>query len=464
MNTQAAATVEQTILQRIQPTDAQQEELQASVQRLETAIQARLDAQGIRGAATIQGSIAKGTWLAGNADVDLFLLLDPTIPVEDYETIAEQTAASTLTDTRRKYAQHPYIIGTWETLQVDLVPACRVASSGERMSAVDRTPFHTDWVQKHLNLDARDQVRLLKQWMKGVGVYGAQTDIGGFSGYLAEVLIHHHGNFHAVLTWLTGGAQPRRIAPTGDDRVDDDVSPLIVVDPVDPSRNCAAAVRRDTLQTAQEAATAYLESPEIRFFFPTPAQPMKPRELQQQLDQQGAQWLALTLPAQTDRLDIVFPQFQKAQRTLQAALERAGFPVRRATVHIEEGQTVILQWILEAITLPASRIHTGPRADQVPNASRFRSKWANHPDALGPIDVDESGHLCVEVAICHRTAASWLEHHLPTTPLGKHVQAAVQSGSQIHHEPQTMPPGIAAAATELILDRRPWQRDGEDPA
>jgi tRNA nucleotidyltransferase (CCA-adding enzyme) len=39
------------------------------------------------------------------------------------------------------------------------------------------------------------EVRLLKKFMKGTGVYGAEIKIGGFSGYLCELLILKYRSF-----------------------------------------------------------------------------------------------------------------------------------------------------------------------------------------------------------------------------------------------------------------------------
>ena len=105
----------------------------------------------------------------------------------------------------------------------------------------------------YLPLGQRGEVRLAKRWLKGVAAYGAQTATGGFSGYLVEVLVAARGSFQGLVDWLAKGAQPRRIA-LGPDHVKDDVSPLVVVDPVDAARNCAAEAAvcrvRQTLEHA----------------------------------------------------------------------------------------------------------------------------------------------------------------------------------------------------------------------
>lgn len=450
--------LETAVLHRVTPSKEEEAGMQGRVARLEAACRTALEAEGMAGTPTVQGSVAKGTWLSGAADLDCFLLMDPDLPEERLKTVAEAVGPRVLDDARKKYAQHPYLIGTFEDLQVDLVPAYRVPDAGHRMSAVDRTPFHTAWVREHLDEAARGQVRLLKRWCKGVGIYGAETAVGGFSGYLLEVLMHHHGGFAEVLGWFAAGSEPRRIAPGGRDDVDDDVSPLVVVDPVDATRNCAAAVQADILARAQEAAQAYQRAPGERFFFPVPPAPTDAARLHDALATQDATWLGLTLTPRTDRLDIVLPQFQKAGRTLAQGMERAGFPVRRAQVlPFDDEAQVGLQWVLDGAPLPEATTHTGPPADATPHADTFRKKWQGHPDAVGDVTTVD-GRLQITVAVPHRTPHEWLRAHLDRLATGKHVRAALDESHRILDDPADAPADWAPRVADFVLDRRPWQR------
>ena len=38
--------------------------------------------------------------------------------------------------------------------------------------------------------------------MQGIGVYGAEIKVGGFSGYLCELLVMKYGGFHADAVML----------------------------------------------------------------------------------------------------------------------------------------------------------------------------------------------------------------------------------------------------------------------
>lgn len=449
-----AAAVAAAVLADLTPTPDQEADLAQVAAQLESRATAALAQAGLPGRAAVQGSVAKGTWLRGGADIDLFLLLDPAVPADRLDGAAG-LAAQFLADARRKYAQHPYLTGTFQGYAVDVVPAYAVAAATQKMSAVDRTPFHTAWVHDHLDADGRGAVRLAKRWLKGVGAYGAQTAVGGFSGYLVEVLLVHFGTFAAFLDWLAADAKPRRIA-LGPDAVHDDVACLVVVDPVDPARNCAAAVTADTLALACAAARAYQATPHRKFFFPAPPRPEPAAALRSALSRQGSQWTGVLLRPQGARMDIVFPQFQRAVRTLTSALAHTGFDVRGTDIAMSADENeVFIQW-LTGPPLPASRRHLGPADDSRPNAAQFRAKWQDHEDALGPVRAVQ-GRLEVEVVIRLRTPHQWLEARLAKEPLGKHVQAAAAT-AQFFDDPAAAPAAWAPRTADVVLGRMPWER------
>jgi tRNA nucleotidyltransferase (CCA-adding enzyme) len=448
--------LEREVLARITPTAEEERAMLATAADLVARVDRELRAEKVPGQASVQGSVAKGTWLRGSADLDLFLLVDPAVPQERLEKVALAVGPRVLEGCHKRYAQHPYVIGAFQGLQVDLVPAYKVAAASAKMSAVDRTPFHTAWVRQHL-AGREGEVRLAKKWMKGVGAYGAQTALGGFSGYLVEVLVARLGSFAALVDWLAADARPRRIA-LGPDQVKDEVAPLVVVDPVDPARNCAAAVSEPTLALAVDAARAYRAAPGASFFEPAPPRAEPPAALHAALAARRESWMGLLLRPRTPRLDIVFPQFQKAARSVEAALEAAGFAVRRATATATPAEdAVLLQWLASGAELPATRLHQGPLDNGAPNVDRFRQKWAASPDAEGPVRTAADGRLEVTLRVRHRTAPAWLAANLASLPLGRHVQDAMPD-ARLLDDPAKAPSEWGPVVADLVLARRPWER------
>ena len=51
-----------------------------------------------------------------------------------------------------RFAEHPYLEIFIDGYRADIVP-CYDAKPGEWQSATDRTPYHTDYIQAHLNFE-----------------------------------------------------------------------------------------------------------------------------------------------------------------------------------------------------------------------------------------------------------------------------------------------------------------------
>ena len=207
----------------------------------------------------VVGSIAKGTNLRG-ADIDLFIKFESKT---DLKKEGLDLARKILPNGKELYAQHPYLRGEIDGIGIDVVPCYTITDSSKPVSAVDRTPYHTEWVNQNIQ-GREDDVRLAKQFLKGCGAYGASAAIGGFSGYLVEILCIKYGSFtnliNEIATWKP---------PVVMDKIEEaQEASIMIKDPVDSNRNVAAGVTVKGLGTAILASKGFIENPSKDFFFP----------------------------------------------------------------------------------------------------------------------------------------------------------------------------------------------------
>ncbi|MCA1819010.1 MAG: nucleotidyltransferase domain-containing protein, partial [Halobacteriales archaeon] len=101
--------LEREVLARVTPTPEEERAMQATAADLVARLDEQLRRERLPGHASVQGSVAKGTWLRGSADVDLFLLLDPSVPESRLEQIALAVGPRVLEGCHKRYAQHPYV-------------------------------------------------------------------------------------------------------------------------------------------------------------------------------------------------------------------------------------------------------------------------------------------------------------------------------------------------------------------
>jgi tRNA nucleotidyltransferase (CCA-adding enzyme) len=389
------------------------------------SIIARIDdlslSRGLCVKAMLVGSAARGTWLSGDHDLDIFL----GIAGEDDLGKALDLARALAPDHREKYAEHAYVHAQIDGFEVDLVPCYLVDDAAHLRSAVDRTPFHNRYVsQKIAGLE--DQVLLLKQFMKGVHVYGSELRVGGFSGYLAELLVLCYGSFADVLRaasfWRPGLCLD--IECHGTKKHED---PLVVVDPVDPGRNVAAALTLDRMLQFSAAARSFMAQPDLDFFFaPAPA-PLSDMQIAEQISARGTLPILIDFAAPDVVEDVLFPQLRKAESSIEALLERGGFSLLRSDVSIY-GERAVMLFEMEVWQLSRACRRAGPPVWQADHLSRF---IAAHPQTLsGPYIAD--GRVIVEEARIYTSAADLLAAEIGGLSLGKHLSASIRGGYNIY--------------------------------
>ena len=115
----------------------------------------------------------------------------------------------------------------------------------------------------------KQEVRLLKKFLKSVGVYGAEIAKSGLSGYVTEILILRYGSFISTLQAIANIDRRRHIVSVC--QVDNDVvktfqSDIIIIDPIDPRRNLGTAISAESLGKLILASRAFIQRPSLDFF------------------------------------------------------------------------------------------------------------------------------------------------------------------------------------------------------
>ena len=376
-------SVEDRVLEALRPTRFQL----AMLTRLYGLIESRLSpcpaAAGVVGRVEAVGSFAKGTLLSDKWEIDVFLLLEG---VDD--AWIEGRARSLLYTCLHglpvisKYSQHPYVTLAMMGMEADIVPA-KLVSDPSQARGVERTPFHTRWVKERINPRLADEVRLLKSFLKGIGVYGAETARGGFSGYLAEVLTIGYNGFRGVLEEAATWRPPVIIDPHG--AGDPDAlarryrdSPLVIPDPVDPGRNVGAAVTMRSLATFILAARTYLEAPG-EWYFHTHQPTLPP------LSRAPAVGVCLEGPMYTKPPQDVEGRLARLSSFLATKLGEAGFRVLHHGFSWDGGSRAVAYVLVESLTLPEIEALRGPEAwASVERVSRFIEKRLREGGSVWP--------------------------------------------------------------------------------
>jgi tRNA nucleotidyltransferase (CCA-adding enzyme) len=339
---------------KITPSEKQKKKVEEICTEAMEKLNSNISRFGIEAMPSLQGSVAKDTWLSGETvNLDIFVAFSERYGVEEIKKLGLKIGK--LYEYEIAYAEHPYVKNFYRGSTIDVVP-CYTAA--HMITSVDRTPLHTAYIKTHLAFEQRAEVRFLKKFMKAQHVYGAEQKVGGFSGYLCELLILYYKTMKDTLAAASHWRRSERIDIENMSQKKFS-EPLTVIDPTDPERNVAAAVTPGRLAAFIHACRLFLENPSIRFF--------SKRKIAFTPNPGSKLFMIEFEPDLID--DILFPQLRKTEKYISYALVKAGFSVYKSMVF----RSGIL-FELDVFSLPAFEKRQGPQIFDAENCARFSEK------------------------------------------------------------------------------------------
>ncbi|MEF8868699.1 MAG: CCA tRNA nucleotidyltransferase [Haloarculaceae archaeon] len=424
----ALAAVVESVRERVTPDERERERLEAVAEELETRAERAVAELPVEADVVRVGSTARGTWLAGDRDVDLFVRFPADLPREDLERYGLAVGHEVLPEGHEEYAEHPYVKGEYRGFDVDCVPCHDVESAAEIRSAVDRTPFHNAYLRERLDESTAGAVRVAKAFLKAHRAYGSNLRTRGFAGYLVELLVLEHGGFETLVEAAADWHPPVRFDPAGHGTREFE-DPLVVVDPTDPERNVAAALSATNLARLQHYSRELLAAPRESLFEPRDPDPLSPAAVREAVADRTTTPVAVRFDAPEVVEDQLYPQLDRSLSGLRGELARRGFdPVRAARF---ADVTAVLLVECAVGERPRIERHAGPPVGVRAHAEGFYGKYADDPDVYGPFI--EDGRYVVERRREFRTPAAFCEADaLFDVSLGPHVAAALEDGYEVY--------------------------------
>ncbi len=320
------------------------------------------------------GSYAKGTWLKGDVDIDVFVKFSPDISKKRLEELGVKIGQKALAphDYALRYSEHPYVEGFIDGIRVNVV-ACYDVKAGLWKSAADRSPYHTLLIKSRFNDHLKTEARLLKKFLKGVGLYGAEIKIQGLSGYVCEVLILKYSSFKSVLKAASSFTEGEVVST---EEVDEETvkkfrTPLIILDPVDNRRNLGAAISPENAAAFTLASRMFLQSPNISFF---KVVPIKDRYIQIEGSPLLDNLILVVFQHKPRTVDILWGQLKRSEHHLAKQLSKAGFNVLRSSSASDEVSAGGFIFLFDSQILSKSQVKIGPKVDMTDDASKFLSR------------------------------------------------------------------------------------------
>ena len=250
-----------------------------------------------------QGSTGiKQTQLKNDFDIDLFIGLEYSQFKPKYKGLSknklkkeskkdflalcndwvlQSLTLSELYNPRLLYAEHPYVTVEYILddikVKIDIVLYfdldLEYIKKNGPITAVDRSPWHGNFVRDKLTFKQKNDVRLLKQFFKSCYSYGDKSPVGkvGFIGYSAELLIYY---FNDLTNLFNNFNELRKKSLDYYNRNEEELSNiphfqndyLIIIDPIDKNRNVASAISERAYKYCNHKISEFLKKPSLDFF------------------------------------------------------------------------------------------------------------------------------------------------------------------------------------------------------
>ncbi len=326
--------------------------------------------------AILGGSGAKGTWLK-TFDADIFVLFE----YNEYKDKSDKLSDILEAILKKKFKKIIRLHGSRDYFQIrqgsftfEIVPILKISRAEQAKNITDVSPLHSKWVAKHRNL--ANEIKLTKQFCQACHVYGAESYIKGFSGYICEILTIYYGSFLNLI---------RNAAKWQDKAVIDaekyykgrDVfklvntsklsSPLIVIDPVQKDRNAAAALSQKKFDDFRKASSEFMKRPSKQFFIKTDLK----LAFRSSKGKSGKFIEVIAFPL-AGKTDVSGSKLLKIYEFLAQKLQKHGFKIIKSGWEWNKKDAARLYFLLDKKPLPKTAEIEGPPLSIIHHVENFR--------------------------------------------------------------------------------------------
>jgi len=369
----------EAILKDIKPTTDEKKHIDSVSSSIMNFLQSACDSEGIDAKVTLVGSVAKNTALKGKSDIDIFIAFpldtDKKYLKEKGLELAHKCCDEFNSTPEHHFASHPYVTTDIEGCEVDIVPCYAIERGDQLKSAVDRTILHTRFVKDNLSKSQEDEVLLLKRFMAMTGTYGSEFKVGGFAGYLCELLVIYYGSFEdtlkAAINWKFGHEIDIKEYGTSNNFKD----PLVVIDPTDKNRNVGAALRLDKMAEFIQSSRNYIFSDNKKDYFYPLDKNLNKEDILNEFEKRNSDLIAIKFNIPDIPLDTLHPQLRKTCQALERKLNSEEFNVFKADYWSDELTDCIILLEMASSRLNNVKVNVGPKVFITRACENFVDKY-----------------------------------------------------------------------------------------
>ncbi|MBT3690667.1 hypothetical protein HOG16_00290 [Candidatus Woesearchaeota archaeon] len=324
----------------------------------------------------VGGSYAKNTFLDSNLDVDIFAKFDYNqYRFKDISKELKKFLKSRFKKIEVVHGSRDYYHIQENGISFEIVPVLNIKRNDQAQNIMDFSPLHVKFVKRKTNKKSQKEIKLLKVFLRANGLYGAESYIRGFSGYVSELLIIYYKSFEKLVknvkVWGNeeiihfGRNKEKALSNLSKSKK---VSPLVVIDPVQSDRNAAAALSKKNYEKFISLCKAYNGN---KSFFV---------EKKVLLDKLKG-YTILEITPLNGKKDIVGAKLLSLLERIKKEFENYDFKIEDYGWKFEDK---VYFWF-KAGKLNKKKIHLGPKLKDKKNVAAFKKKWKEVKSSKGRV-------------------------------------------------------------------------------
>lgn len=354
------------VLLEVKPSKEEEKALMLKVNEFIKKLQSKFGKEKVK--VILGGSGAKGTWLKNTFDIDIFVQFPKSYQNRDISGILEKQ----LKNAERFHGSRDYFQVKEENFVYEIVPVIEIKNAKDALNITDVSPLHSIWVKKNSNEKTKDEIRIAKKFFKANNLYGAESYVKGFSGYVLEILTIYYGGFAKLLKAAIKWKEKQVIQVK---KVHKDVffelnssklvSPVILIDPVQPGRNAAAALSLEKFWELKKIAKDFLEKPSKKFF----------EKKEADIEKMRKEGMVIEAVPFEGKKDIIGCKIEKAFEFISSQLSKHDFEIKKQGW--EWDKNAVFYYSLKEKQLDSTQIVEGPPERIKYHAEQFRKKYSD---------------------------------------------------------------------------------------
>ena len=268
----------QEVLEKIEPQKETINFIENSLRDFLKKLNSNIKSSKIKAEVFIGGSFAKKTVIKkDNYDVDIFVRFDKSYSDKNLSELTLKLLNNIKNVVTVHGSRDYYRVQFSPDFFIEVVPVLKINNPKDSENITDLSYSHVKYINKKIKLKKiLDDIKLAKAFCHANNCYGAESYIGGFSGYSLELLVFYYKGFLPMLRNLVK-SKGKLIIDIEKHYKNKNVvlmdlnssklfSPIVLIDPTYKQRNALAALTDETFEKFREVSQEFLKNPSVNFF------------------------------------------------------------------------------------------------------------------------------------------------------------------------------------------------------